>query len=338
MVNIKHSVNLGNVSLRQGKLKKATDFYSQAISAAFLSKKLFVKFFTPPWPEKFYIVNHEYKFVYCPIPKVASTSLNCIMYLLDNTSEKDEALTRFALSGQSNRVKNSDQELHALHRFVYANLTLESCSRKEAYKAINNDQYFKFTFVRDPWKRLSSAYLNKFAVIRSQDDLLPSAKTAIEGFYAANGETVDFDKSITFRQFLTYINQTDSQYLDSHWKPQSDFIKNINLDFIGKMESLNDDFNFVREKLGIPEKFSLPQKNVTSYSEKNNATQSLADYYPDELRSLGYRPSYRSFYTPELIDLVYKRYKDDFENLGYKILSIQADQEVHHVNQAGVGF
>ncbi len=322
MVNIKHSLNLGNLCLKEGQLQlgKAFGYYNQAVSEAFSSQKVFKKWSKSPWPERSYIVNQEYKFIYCPIPKVASTSLNCIMYLLSNSSEKDDQLTKFVLSSQQHEAEGVNHYVHDLHRYIHNNLTLENYSRKQARELINSDRYFKFTVVRDPWKRLTSAYLNKFVDVNNPRELLPSARTAIEGFYTIHGKKPDYGKSITFRQFLSYIAATEDQYLDVHWKPQSEFLKNIELDFVGKLETLADDFEIIRCRLNIKKYIALPKKNVTTYEKIADSVQNYADVYPSELKQLGKRPNYQFFYTSDLIDLVKQRYKSDFEKLDYDVL------------------
>ena len=318
-MNIKHSLNLGNICLKQGQLVKAYKHYNETVSEAFSSQKVFKKWLTPPWPERSYVVNQEYKFVYCPIPKVASTSLHCIMYLLSNSLDKDEKLTQFALLSQQGMAEGVNDYVHDLHRYIHNNLTLENYNRNESSKIINSKQYFKFTVVRDPWKRLTSAYLNKFVDVDHPNELLPSARTAIEGFYTMNGIKTDYQKSITFRQFLSYVAITEDRYLDTHWKTQSSFLANIKLDFVGRLETLSDDFEYIKRKINLKENFILPKQNVTTYEKVLDPFFNYADLYPNKLKQLERRPNYQAYYTSDLINLVRQRYKCDFEQLGYNV-------------------
>ena len=322
-MNIKHHLNCGNIYLKRGDLVQTYRHYSQALFEAFSSQKVFKKWSMPPWPENSYIVNQEYKFIYCPIPKVASTSLFCIMYLLSNSLKKEDELTKFVcLSSQQKWAEGVNEYVHDLHRYIHNNLTLVNYSRKESREIINSDRYFKFTFVRDPWKRLTSAYLNKFVDVEKPDKLLLSARTAIEGVYTINGKKPDYTRSITFRQFLNYIAVTKDQYLDVHWKPQNSFIKNIDLDFVGKLETLSADFDYIIQKLNITENLSLPKKNVTTYERSVTLHNNYADSYPIDIKQLDRRPNFQSFYTPDLIALVNQRYEDDFNKFGYEGLSL----------------
>lgn len=317
MTNIKHSLNLGNVCLGRGQVDQAFTHYNAAVTEAFASQKVFKKWFQPAWPERCYIVNSKYKFVYCPIPKVATTSLNCIMYLLSDDSAKDDELSQFVLSSQQGKAEGINESVHHLHRYVHENLTLQNSNRWQANRFINSADYFKFTVVRSPWQRLTSAYLNKFVDVDKPSELMLSARTAIEGVYSLKNQSADYQKSITFRQFLNYIVETDDQYLDVHWRPQHTFFRNIDLDFIGKLENLSSDFAYIRERLNIGEDMTLPQKNVTTYKNVSNLVDDCSDLYPSELKKLSSRPIAQFFYTPDLIDLVKSRYKSDFEQLGY---------------------
>lgn len=316
-MNIKHSINLGNACLKKGHLIKAYSHYNQVMAEAFSRQKVFKKWLVPPWPERSYIVNQEYRFIYCPIPKVASTSLNCIMYLLSDSASQDENLTAFALLSQQNIASGVNDYVHDLHRYIHNNLTLENYSRTKSKKIINDSQYFKFTVVRDPWKRLTSAYLNKFVDVNSSEELLLSARTAIEGFYTINGLKPDYERSITFRQFLNYIAVTEDQFLDVHWKTQSAFVNNIELNFIAKLETLYDDFEYIKSQINLEKNLILPKQNVTAYAKNKDLEYNYADFYPSQLKKLKRRPNHLSFYTPDLLDLVKWRYKCDFERFGY---------------------
>ena len=88
------------------------------------------------------------------------------------------------------------------------------------------EEYFSFAFVRNPWDRLLSSYL----------------------YFKRSGYDIS-----TFRDFFK------SDDCAIHCQPQSYFI-NKNIDFIGRFENLQEDFNLVCEKLGIEPK-QLPHEN-----------------------------------------------------------------------------
>ncbi len=119
-------------------------------------------------------------------------------------------------------------------------------------KAQFND-YFKFTFVRNPWARAFSWYKN---VMR--DDI-----------YQQN---LGVHPKISFKEFL-------KQHAGKGMlMPQTYWLKNlkgeIDLDFIGRFESLEDDFKEIQKVLNVPD-ISLPHRIKGS-------TDDYRDYYDDE--------------------------------------------------------
>ena len=92
------------------------------------------------------IVNHDYRFLYCPIHKNASSSLINAVLAASNSRRKEEVLQ---LSRNTIRL------------YVDLNYTLANYTYVET-KQIINSNYFKFAIVRNPWARLASTYLNLF--------------------------------------------------------------------------------------------------------------------------------------------------------------------------------
>jgi hypothetical protein len=114
--------------------------------------------------------------------------------------------------------------------------------------------YFKFCFVRNPWQRTVSAW-----------------------------EYLIHQKWANMKQFSTFeifIKNMPSRF--AHLKPQCDWIcdnnQNVIVDFIGRFENLQEDFNIICDKIGIP-KQKLPHKNKTKHKH-------YTEYYDDETREI----------------------------------------------------
>jgi chondroitin 4-sulfotransferase 11 len=153
---------------------------------------------------------------------------------------------------------------------------------------------FKFCFVRNPFERLVSWFnmLDHNRKFQKKDKFLKyitDNSTTFSEFlnlteiilddydnYSYRGN-IDYPKSIKFNQ-LDYI--TDS---NGH----------IAVDFIGRLENINDDFNFILDKIGQP----------LHTLEKRNSFN---------------RDHYRSYYTDEDIEKVYKMCKRDIEYFKYE--------------------
>lgn len=137
--------------------------------------------------------------------------------------------------------------------------------------------YFKFGFVRNPYDRLVSAYHDFKNSKGHQSWSFPIQRYA------------------TFKDFA--MNLHDSPCRDFiHLQPQYDFLEyenKIGVDFVGKFESLQDDFKVAQDLIGVEAK--RLDKHRTSYH--NN---------------------YESYYDLETRHAVYTLYQKDFEAFGYE--------------------
>ena len=246
------------------------------------------------------IVNHDFRFIYCPIHKNASSSLIKAILAASNSRKKNEIL-------QSSR--------NTIRLYVDLNYTFANYTYAEAFKTVNSD-YFKFVIVRNPWTRLVSTYLNLFVRLFEKKRVTQLAKDSAKYIYGEN----DFEKyedSITFVQFVNYLCNTDDKYIDPHCKSQHFFLGGVKYDFIGRMENLSHDLEYIKNKLNLD--LELPKVNKTDYSLSLEKINNCSNLSPSQLRSLETGlPGYHNFYTPELIDLVGQRYAKDIEMFGYE--------------------
>ena len=315
---------LGNTFIKEGKVGQGISYYAQAAKA--IADK--VIFRTKPgwleesWSEKAYIVNHKYKFVYCPIPKVACSSFKRFTVELSDLKNKEEVL-------------NLPPKLfHAYvdHTLSFFARYLER--RDEAMAFLDNPNYFKFAIVRNPWDRLTSAYLNKFVKPLDIEQSSSPGKPVVKEYYQSHNLPVDYIKGITFKQFIEYLVAHKDQEIDGHWQPQSMFINDNHFDYIGRIETLDTDFKAIADRIGVETNLSWANRSKrATVADDNLADDNLADdnlpqkapgerhyadYTPAELRQLSQYPAYTEFYTPELLELVRQRYTADVENFGYQ--------------------
>ncbi len=146
--------------------------------------------------------------------------------------------------------------------------------------------YYKFAFVRNPFTRLVSAYEH----LKKTDSYFLGDKVFSEKVLN-NFETFD-----EFVELWLVDNFYKSEA--PHFRTQFSFI-NLNgkvvLDFLGRYERLNDDFQKVANFLNI--KTELPTENITQYDK-----QSYFEKY---------------YLNQKTVALVQEIYKDDFEHFGY---------------------
>ena len=307
---IKVFIYLGNTLLKQGKLRQASHYYQRALRSIINTGG------TPEksWPEgdcieKGYLINDDYRFVYCPIPKVACSSLKKFMVNLSNLENKQEIL-------------NLSQRF--FHSYISHTLSLPASQNyKDAIDILNGGSYFKFAFVRNPWERLTSAYLNKFvSPISHNQPNLPLAQHIIDDIYQTKNLDSTPKDSITFRQFVEYVSVTDDLHLDGHWKPQYLFLGKTKFDFIGRFETIEEDFAYIQKKLELSANLPWSNKSRSNVEESDvneaDLNRHYCDYFPKEISKLKKYPDYRKFYTPDLMEKIKTRYSQDIELFDYE--------------------
>ncbi len=142
------------------------------------------------------------------------------------------------------------------------------------------DDYFKFSFVRNPWDRMVS--MAKFS--------------CFYGVYLKNG---NIDMSNYLKNFPEIEIDPRSKSRDDTFSPikNSVFLNilNLELDFIGRFENINEDFDFICESIGAPLTHFI---NDPPHKSKH---KHYTEYYDDETRQI-----------------VAEKYAKDIEHFGYK--------------------
>ena len=149
------------------------------------------------------------------------------------------------------------------------------------------DDYFKFTFVRNPWDRVFSAYnfLKKGGM--NDDD--------------RKWGTENLDPYISFEDFITRGLKKPNILQWVHFRHQHEFLcnpctGNLLIDFLGFYENIQEDFQYIADKL-------LGGVNLALKSENKTHTNGKSDY--------------KSFYTQEMRNIVAHVYKKDIDLFGY---------------------
>lgn len=195
-------------------------------------------------------LSNRHKYLYVETPKVACTAIKHRL----QTAEIDGALV----------FRNYGDE----HFPELSPLMTPLDSPDLFLQALQADDWFRFTFVRNPFTRVLSCYLDK--IVASEPErrrLLPE---------------LGLDPSVTptFKTFLRAIAEQKEDARDAHWAPQAWLTQPdaVSYHFIGRLEQFETDFRYVCERLAIP-------TNIAAVRHSTDAGDKLAAYYgPKEIR------------------------------------------------------
>ncbi len=197
---------------------------------------------------------------------------------------------------------------HFLFGFKIKNLAVEEVN-----------SYFTFTFVRNPFTRWVSFFQNKydyedkkgkyyynqptllFSLIKGQEALSFEELQDKIRARPKGGRTEMFPllkKAASFEQLTSNLSKLPDHYLDYHTLPQHMGIEAFEeiggkIDFLGKFETLEQDFEKIRHRFDLP-----PLRHAN--------------------QSAGQHEDWRDYYTPKTARLIYQKYREDFERFGYE--------------------
>tara|TARA_A200000159_G_scaffold54006_1_gene50054 strand:- start:27253 stop:27858 length:606 start_codon:yes stop_codon:yes gene_type:complete len=198
------------------------------------------------------MISHKHKCIFIHIPRTAGSSIEVALQGKDQWRLEP---------GTKHLVASTAKKLH-----------------KDYW-----DEYFKFSFVRNPWDRMvSMSKFPSFYGCAIKNNLL-----CVKG-YINKFSPVEIDpRSASEKDRSSIPVIQDAVYLN---------ILNEELDFIGKFENLQQDFNTVCNEIGIAEQ-ELPRLHKSSHKHHQHYTE----YYDDETR-----------------EIVAEKYRKDIEYFGYK--------------------
>jgi len=187
-------------------------------------------------------VSHSKRYLYYSIPKTATTSIK-------------------------------------IYLETYSSVDIGSHTKQDGYTVEYDESwnsYFKFTFVRNPWDRILSCFLDK-------------TKQSIGKIWEM--ETYRPYADCSFEEFIDYLTPENILY-DAHTTPQYLLINQSQIDFIGKFEQLEKDFSFIQNRLMLPHT-KLSKENITHHDQHkyyyNKKTRAkIYQLYKDDIEKFQY--------------------------------------------------
>ena len=167
------------------------------------------------------------------------------------------------------------------NKYMGLNISVKHYPARFLKEYILEDDYFIFSFVRNPWDLLVSSYFwwnkpdtgKKFKKIKT--------KVCSMKF-----------KDYILSEYVCYINEINTHGLGQHYWLLNEKQEYI-VDFVGRCENIENDFNFICDEVGF-ERQELLKHNKSKHSH-------YTKYYDDETR-----------------EIVAEKYAKDIEYFGYK--------------------
>ena len=233
------------------------------------------------WPLAQVFVSVPARMLYCPIGKNACTLLKSEMVRSAGLPHADWMA----------------RDIHTLTDRVRTGAQLSDYPQEEAEAMIRDPDVLKVAVLRDPERRLLSAYMEKFVIGRTVPANIFHTRAVVEAVQAQTGgqagpEAPDFDRGITFRQFIDHVTSVPGRLLDPHWRPQALYLEGIAYDRLYRLDQVNDLLALIEERCGIP--LERQARNVTGSGSGRRGGQAM-DLWPHDLMS-GARFSHDSYF------------------------------------------
>lgn len=224
-----------------------------------------------PWDRSRFLhflhLSMRHRFLYCSTPKVACSSL---LMTLQRIEAQDLGF-----------LHDPWGEVH-YREFSPLLMPLQVPSFRDW---MLDPAVFKFCFVRNPFSRLLSAYLDKIVMT--------------EGFRAKFRAALGRDEGgITFAEFIDVVAAESDEEMDDHYSIQyrHTFQSRIPYDYIGRFEALPAGMAEVGRRIGV---------DMRAYEARVDSHRTGAH-------------DYAKYYTPRMTRLVQDRFAEDFSAFGYR--------------------
>ena len=228
------------------------------------------------------IVNTEFKIIFFTVPKVGCTVWK-------------QLFLRMAGDASWRRMDDQlhDPSKNGLQYLFHFNIS-------EATRLMNDPEYTRAIFLRDPKERFLSAYLDK--AVRGDPSYVASHCCQKDDLQCQ-------EQSRAFPGFVEVSNKCE----DQHWRPYSarmepKYIPTI--DFVGHMETAAQDTEALLRKVGAWRRFGAKNwgvsRNESIFASTGTVPHATSKTAADSWSRLS------KYYTPSLESMVERKYASDY--------------------------
>lgn len=218
-------------------------------------------------------ISQKYKIVYFEIPKTGCSTIKKTLQYIES-------------DGQAIKKEQIHNKVNSPLKGIF------DFDSKISENILSSDDWFKFVFIRNPYERVLSAYLDK--IVTNQWE----KKRRVGGL----GFT--FEDEISFLDFLEAISRQNPLDMDIHWRPQTYMLPlNFNeFDYIGRFENFATHWNEV---------LILLQNRVQGEDKRLFTSQDVVFHKTDAKNKIN------KYYGEKEKRIVQSLYEVDFDVLNY---------------------
>lgn len=180
------------------------------------------------------VVLEDAQLLYVPVPKAGCTAI--LHALAEAAGLSDEELTR-------SRKLEVTRDLAIHDPAVWGeSFALASRSAEETQRIFESPGWLRFTVVREPLRRIWSAWVSKVLV---REPRFVAAFGREEWFPPAPASS--HDVLAWFRRFVAALPSRDVESHDPHWSPQAGLlgVEDLGYDHIGRIEQIQESVEVV---------------------------------------------------------------------------------------------
>ena len=218
------------------------------------------------------MICHKYKCIFVHIPKTAGQSIEHVfLNLLGlNWDTREPLLLKFNYDKKLGPPRLAHLKAHEYLKYNYISQSMF-------------DVYYKFSFVRNPWSRIVSFYK-----------------------YRRYYQLFSFKNFVT-KMMKNKIRDNDYWFIGPPYKFIMDHNGEMLVDYVGRFENLQNDFNSICKALGLNE-INLPHVN------RARKEISILSFLKQNKRE---KKHYSEYYDSETKEIVENAYKNDIQIFNY---------------------